>query len=797
MNKRIKFTAQRILGFCLVLLIALSIFIAIPAFAQSPNTASMIVIVVDQNGAFVPGAAITVTNEATGAVRDLISESDGNTTISALALTGTYTVSVSKEGFGSEERKNIELRSGETATLKLSLQAGTQTAQVEVFGTTEGVRADSQIGKRLDSETIDETPILGRKVTTLPLLNSAFRQAKGTGDLFVNATYFVTGVGGRRTTTFLLDGANNDDGWGRQTAIATVPLGAVQEVNILSNAFSAEYGWTSGPALNIITKSGTNSFHGEGLFMARPGGWQAKRFSTKNFCPDSVPTCIVPTSLQVVNPVDIPDALNQVSGTIGGPIIKDKTFFFLSSDYTRQNRTALLSAKLPAYLLPADGSLDYTGHYRQFLLDARIDHRLTSNQNLTFRANVDRFYDDNPQDAVSGTTPPINARRYTRRSITGQINHTWVINSNLLNEARISFLNGDPVTRWEAQNPSTTYTRGGGASSAFTIGESRFSDIYSRQAQFSDTLSYARGKNNFRFGTSIIFHTSGGKGSEPGTAQLGTFTFAATGPRSTLPFNQLTLSDVTMYSQPINFGIDTYRLNQWLLTGFVQDRIQVRSDFTIDLGLRYDRQTLTDATANFQPRIGFGWNPGGDAKTAIRGGYGVYYTQIRSNAVASSLTGGLDGLVTYSAMPGQLGFPTCLTCVPIDINPRSLTIPARNITLRAGQRDFYRKQFANYGLNFDLLPYYPDKLENPRSQIFTIGAEREIFRGFFAGADYVRQHLSGIDRTVDLNAPTPFERTAPGQTRPAARPNNCLNIYTNPCLPFGTYANDTRPIVSG
>src|SRR2546427_222057 len=87
---------------------------------------------------------------------------------------------------------------------------------------------------------------------TRPLLNSAFRQGKGTGDLFVNATYFITGVGSRRATSFTLDGANNDEGWGRQTAIATVPLGAIKEIQVLSNAFASEFGWTSGPALNIV-----------------------------------------------------------------------------------------------------------------------------------------------------------------------------------------------------------------------------------------------------------------------------------------------------------------------------------------------------------------------------------------------------------------------------------------------------------------------------------------------------------------------------------------------------------------
>ena len=116
------------------------------------------------------------------------------------------------------------------------------------------MRADPQIGRRLDSPQIDETPILGRKVTTLPLLNAAFRQAKGTGDLFVNQTYFATGAGSRRTTTVTLDGANNDEAWGRQTMMATVPLGAVQEMTVLSNAFSSEFGWTSGPALNIVTE---------------------------------------------------------------------------------------------------------------------------------------------------------------------------------------------------------------------------------------------------------------------------------------------------------------------------------------------------------------------------------------------------------------------------------------------------------------------------------------------------------------------------------------------------------------
>ncbi|MDX6529999.1 MAG: hypothetical protein QOH41_2289 [Blastocatellia bacterium] len=764
-----------------LLMIALVAFIAattVIAAAQSPNTATIIVVVVDQTGAVVKDARVSVVNNATGAVREAVSGSDGSSTFSALTLTGAYTLTVSKEGFGNEELKNITLRSGETATLKVKLLVGSEKAEVTVYGTVEGVRADPQIGRRLDSPQIDETPILGRKASTLPLLNSAFRQAKGTGDLFVNQTYFVTGAGSRRTTTVTLDGANNDEAWGRQTMIATLPLGAIQEMTVLSNAFSAEFGWTAGPALNIVTKSGTNTLHGEGLFMSRPGRMQAKTFSTKNFCPPSVPSCVTASTLAAINPVDIPDALSQVSGSIGGPIVKDKTFFFGTADYTRQNRTTFLSSALPAFLLPADGNLAYTGHYRQFLFDGRLDHKLTSSQTLMFRVNVDRFSDDNPQDAVGGTNAPSVARKYSRRSWTAQVNHTWVLSPKLFNEARFAYLNGDPVTRWEAQNLSTTYTRAG--SVPFTIGQSRASDLWGHQLQFSDTLSWSRGKHYLRFGGSLIHHTSGGFGSEPGTAILGTFTFKNT---TTAPFGQLTLADVQNYTQPINFGISNYELPQWLNAVFVQDSVHLRSDLTIDLGLRYDRQTLTDAAGNFAPRIGFGWHPRGDSRLSIRGGYGMYYTQIPSNVIAAYLVNGLDGLTTYTAIAGQTGFPTCLTgsCLPVSLDPKTLPasqLPARDITLRAGRRDFYKAQFARYGLNFDLLPNYPDKLVNPRSQVISIGAEREVTKGLFVGGDYVHQHWTGLYRTIDLNAPSIFDRTAPGQTRSVAAAN-----ATRPILP--------------
>src|SRR5262245_60771063 len=162
------------------------------AAAQSPNTGSLVVVAVDQSGAVMPGATVSVTNAQLGNRREAVTGGDGTVTITALPLTGTFTVAVAKTGFTTETVKQLALRGGETATVRVKLNATGGRSEVTVYGTSQGPRADPQIGRRFDSTRIDETPILGRKITSLPLFNAAFRPAKGTGDLFVNATYFVT-----------------------------------------------------------------------------------------------------------------------------------------------------------------------------------------------------------------------------------------------------------------------------------------------------------------------------------------------------------------------------------------------------------------------------------------------------------------------------------------------------------------------------------------------------------------------------------------------------------------------------
>jgi hypothetical protein len=742
----------------LVVVVLCALVGAVPSAAQSPNTAAVTVVVVDQSGAVVPDAGVTVINAMTGAERQATSGTDGTVTVTGLPIGGTYVIAVAKTGFAREQAANVTLRAGETATVRVRLVVSGGQSNVTVYGAAGGVRADAELGVVLDAERIDETPVLGRKITALPLQSAAFRPAKGTGDLFINSVYFVTGAGGRRQADFVVDGATADEPWGRQTMFSTLPVGSVQEMDVLSSAFSAEFGWTSSTAVNIVTKSGTNLSHGEALFLARPGSLQPTTLSEGNQCPPSVSTCVPPTSggsATAIVPPDIPDALGQGSFALGGALVQNRTHYFVAADYTRQDRTAAITS-------PLSRVSTIVGHYRQLLVNGRLDHKVNGRTSLMARVNVDRFSDDNPQDAVSGNVLPNAGRQFARRTYTGQVNATSILTDTMLNEARVVYEHGNPITAFDPLTPSTQLTRAGSA--PFTSGESRYAHVYSNQWQFSDTLSWTRGRHFLRMGGSAARSVSGGDGTEFGSAYvLGQFTVNSA---TTAPLSQLTLADMTRYQQSFSLGAGTYVLSQWLLTGFVQDKFRVNDDLTLDLGLRYDRQTFSDSTKDFAPRLRFGWNPRGDSKIAVRGGYGIYSTELRANTDASFALGGPTGVFTYAATPGQTGFPTCLTCTPVvyDASAAQSTLPARNITIRPGMASYYAQFF-----DITKLPGYASAtFENPRSQVGSVGVEWQIRPRTVVSVDYVKQHWTGLDRTVDLNAPTLFVRTAAAQVRTAA-----------------------------
>ena len=198
--------------------------------------------------------------------------------------------------------------------------------------------------------------------------------------------------------------------------------------------------------------------------------------------------------------------------------------------------------------------------------------------------------------------------------------------------------------------PSTQFTRAGIA----TEGESRYSHVWSHQAQLSDTLTWTRGRHYLKAGGSLARATSGGDGTEFGGAfVLGQFTI---NPTATARFTQLTIADASRYTQTFNFGVNDYTNKQWIYALFAQDSFRVRSDLTLDLGLRYDRQTFTDGNERTS-RLGSapGGIRGATRTPSIRGGYALYYTMIRANTDASFTLGGPEGQFDLLRRPGPGG----------------------------------------------------------------------------------------------------------------------------------------------
>jgi len=663
-------------------------------------------------------------------------DSEGRYSAGGLPLTGLYRLTAAKAGFATVETRALELRANEAALVNITLEPEAVRGEVNVFGTAEGVRPDSpQIETRLDTRTIENTPIPGRKITTLALLDSGVRPARGTGDLFLNNTLFVTNGSGRRQTPFVIDGSTGDDDWGRQSIFTNIPFTALQEFTVASNSFSAEFGRSAGGVVNLVTKSGTNAVHGDLVYLFRPGVLEA---SSPN------------------SPLRTEDRLQQVSGAVSGPLVADRTHFLVSGEFNNQHRDSAVTSALAPGL--------YIGNFQQGLFLARADHQLDSRNTLTGKINFDRFFDTNPADAVGGNALPSAARVFHKRTYAAQLADLAVLNAAAINELRLQFQLGSPITQFEPVNPSTQFVRPG----VSTEGESRTANLINHQYQAADTLSLTRGLHNIRLGGDAIHSSSGGRGTEFGSGYVrGQFTFK-TGIPLSQPTSALTINDAARFTQ--SFGNADYKVSEWLWALFAQDAYRVRPGLTLNFGLRYERQTFTDDYNNLSPRVGFAYNVLGSPRTVARGGYGIYYSELRANLGAMFSQSGPGGVFTFTAAPGQLGFPTSLA--PLNGLPSGAAVPSRDLVIRPGRSAYYNQFF-----DVSKLRFYQDRLLNPYTQQASFGLERELAPLWFLSADYMYQHTIRIDRTLDLNAPAPFIRTAPGQVR------------------SGAAADATRPIV--
>ena len=588
-------------------------------------------------------------------------------------------------------------------------------------------------------------------MTYLPLLNAANRPAINQGDVFMNQNLFTTNGAGRRQAWFEVDGSSGNDSWGRQTIFSNLPLTSLQEMTVLTNAFTAEYGGSTGSVVNIITKSGGSHFHGELMELWRPSGTEA---ALSGF-----------TSTNAASGNDLTnDTLGQSAVALSGPL-GGGTHFSVAGEFSRENKASpIISPVAPG---------EFIGHYRGWLAFTRLDRQINEKNNLFFRANLDGFHDTNPNGAVGGNSLPTVDRVFRRRTYSTELGETAVLSAALINNARVQFQLASPITQFDPVIYGTQYQVPVSTGGTFTSGTSQSALLMNRQYQVNDTLAAVWGRHQVKFGGDMIYAHTGGNSKEfGGPIYLGQFIYnTCTQPLAVCESQAYlgNIANVKSYTQ--SYGNANYTVDDTLWASFVQDDIRLRPDLTVNLGLRYEQQTFTDSRTDFAPRVGFSYNWRGDGKTVVRGGFGIYYSQIVDNAAANWALTGPTGVFNYTAGPGQIGFPASVAAAPLPAFPAGAQAPLRSLYVRPGDSALLDQYFPT-----SALIGYQNKLLNPYSEQWTFGMERRLMLAWVLSVDYVGSHTLRINRPLDVDPPAPFVRTAPGQTRPA-QAANCTRPY--------------------
>jgi hypothetical protein len=754
--------------------------------AQTPDTARLDGKVIDESRAAIPGVEVSITNDSNGLQRTAKTDANGTFTEAGLPIAGMYHVVAEKSGFKPSTMSNLTLIGGTTARITVQLSVEGAQTEITVTGAAGDVLTYSpKTVNNLRADNIEQTPFINRGITFLPLLTAANRPALNQGDVFMNQYLFTTNGSGRRQASFEVDGSTGNDSWGRQTIFTNVPLAAVQEMDVLTNAFSAEYGGSTGSVVNIITKSGSDQFHGDAIAVGRPPEMGAKLsgFTSQNAASGNDVTS---------------DLLLQGGLALSGPISRTgHTQFFAAAEYSRQDRASPVTSPV------APGS--FVGRYRDWMGDLRVDHQFGDRNNLFLRGNLDSFYDTNPNGTVGGNTLPTVGRVFRRRTYSVGLGETATLSPSVVNNLRLQFQLASPITEFDPFIYSTQYQVPISAGGTFISGTSQSALLLNRQYQANDTLALVLGRHQIRFGADLVYARNGGDSKEfGGPIYLGQFIYKTCTQPLAFCESQTYLgniNNVQNYSQ--SYGNANYLVHDTLWALFVQDDYRLRPDLTINLGLRYDQQTFTDSRKNFAPRVGFAYDWGGKGKTVIRSGFGIYYSQIVDNSEANYALGGPTGVFNYTAGPGQVGFPMSVAAAPLPAFPAGAVAPVRSLYVRPGDAAFLNQFFP-----VSTLLGYPSQLLNPYSEQWTFGVQQQLAKDWVLSLDYLGSHTIRINRPLDVDSPTSFIRTTPGQVR-SAQAANCTRPYwvwwysqnnlscnpsapTNPQPPYGVIQTDVN-----
>jgi outer membrane receptor protein involved in Fe transport len=699
--------------------------------AQSISTAQLNGSVHDPSGAVVPGAVITIADVSKGFLRSTTSDGQGNYQI-VLLPPGIYTVTVTSPGFNKLVEENIVLTIGEQAQLPLNLPVGRADQVVTVTSGADIIETErSSQSTTVDQLRIDNLPTNGRNYIGFTLTNSQIARdaAPSIGAIPTSGLNF--GGVRARSNSINIDGADAGDyiSGGTRT---TVSQDAVQEFQIITNGFAAEYGRASGGVVNIVTKSGTNKTHGSAYGFLRNRYIQA----TNPFS-----TVYQPAYTRV-----------QAGFTFGGAIIPNKTFYFFSTEITRRQETGFsdigannfgltsidvsrfygapagalkvqgtpqqqavlqqlpantpgiqqyialvgsassiaTTGQNPAFLQPTIGAKRFVtsgqtlptsfvplnsliGNFpiseRTEVYSLRIDHKLTSNQQLTLHASASPSFVSGIEESAANQNIGENSFSRTATqslhdwAIAGQ--HTLVIGSNKVNELRFQF----------ARHPVLFANSGsaGGAGAAVNIpgfayfGKTPFSVVnrIEDQSQLQDNFTYTRGAHTFKTGIDLRYipinllqgQLYGGGDYSFGSLNSTDISPALAGLPGFSPIQAYGLGIPQSFAQGIGNTSTKYDLK--VLGAFLQDSWRATRRVTVNAGLRYDieafptklafnantnaaeraygiRQGIRLQDTNFAPRIGVAYDIFGNAKAVVRANYGIFYDRAPGNLEAQS-----------------------------------------------------------------------------------------------------------------------------------------------------------------
>ena len=250
------------------------------------------------------------------------------------------------------------------------------------------------------------------------------------------------------------------------------------------------------------------------------------------------------------------------------------------------------------------------------------------------------------------------------------------------------------------------------------------------------------------------------------------------------------ITKVASYTQ--SYGNANYLVTDHLFGVFAQDTYRATRTLVLNLGLRYEQQTFTDSRTNFQPRVGFVLDPLATGRTVLRGGFGIYYSQVVDNSQANYALTGPTGVFNYTATSTQVGFPTSVAAAPLPAFPASAIAPLRSLYIRPGNSAYLNQFFPT-----STLVNYPSALLNPYSEQYTLSVEQRLAPSTTLSIDYVGNHtLHGI-RPLDVDAPSTFIRTTNSAVRDATT-TNCsrpywIAYYQQKGIPCATAPASTQP----